>query len=271
MIFCLYMLSYISLKIMMNSIKLYPLPNIPEINPGDDLVDIIYRNINDNQIQINDNDILVIAQKIISKSEDRYVDLRKVIVSEEASDLAKKLNKDRSLIQLIMNESKKIISTEKNVVIVEHKLGFINVNAGIDLSNIPNNKNMALLLPKDPSKSAEDIQKSLSIKLKKNVAIIITDSMTRPYRYGIVNFALSSSNIQSLIDLKGHKDMYGKTLKATEIAVADELACSAGMLMGQSNEMNPVVVINGFDNKGFKDNIDAIDLVVNEKNDLYRS
>jgi coenzyme F420-0:L-glutamate ligase/coenzyme F420-1:gamma-L-glutamate ligase len=171
--------------------------------------------------------------------------------------------------QAIINESNKIISTEKNVVIVEHKLGFININAGIDQSNILQDKNLALLLPENPSKSAKDIQKKLSEIFNKNISIIISDSMTRPYRSGIINFALSSNNIQSLIDLKGEKDMFGNKLRGTEIAVADELASAAGLLMGQSDEGKPVIIIKGFNKAGYKVN-DAIDLIVDESEDLYR-
>ena len=141
---------------------------------------IIFDSIKNNKLIINDNDIVVIAQKIVSKAENRYVNLKTIEISQEAKDLSKKLNKDEGLVQAIINESNRILSTKKNVIIVEHKLGFININAGIDLSNVPD-ENLALLLPKNPKKSAKDIQKNLSKKLNKKISIIITDSMTRPY------------------------------------------------------------------------------------------
>jgi coenzyme F420-0:L-glutamate ligase/coenzyme F420-1:gamma-L-glutamate ligase len=222
-----------------------------------------------NNICIDDNDVIVVAQKIISKSENRYVDLDKVKISEEAKGLATKLNKDKGLIQTIINESNKIISTEKNVVIVEHKLGFININAGIDQSNIPQDKNVALLLPENPTKSAVDLHQELTKFLNKNISIIISDSMTRPFRSGVTNFALASHNIQSLIDLKGEEDMFGNKLKGTEIAAADELASAAGLLMGQSDEGIPVVIIKGFNRSSYQTN-NAFDLIVNENDDLYR-
>ena len=168
-----------------------------------------------------------------------------------------------------MNESNKIISTNKNVIVVEHKLGLVNINAGIDLSNIPIDNNIALLLPKDPSKSADDLQNKLSKIYNKNISIVISDSMTRPYRSGVVNFAIASSNINCLLDLKGEIDMYGKKLKGTEVAVADELAASAGLLMGQSAEMQPVILIKGY--KHFNNEInDAATLTVDKSDDLYR-
>jgi len=253
----------------MNSLELVALKDFPLIEPNDNLAEIIFKCIKNNNILVEDYDVIVIAQKVISKSENRYVDLDTVKVSKEAQDLALKLNKDKGLVQLIMNESKKILSTEKNVIIVEHLLGFININAGIDQSNIPQDKNLALLLPEDPSKSAKDLQIKLSEILDKNISIIISDSMTRPYRSGVINFALSSSNIQSLIDLKGKEDIYGNKLKGTEIAVADELASAAGLLMGQSDEKKPVILIKGFNKSTYQIN-NSFDLIVNENDDLYR-
>ena len=253
----------------MNEIKLIALKNFPLIKPNDDLANIINNSISLNNICIDDNDVIVVAQKIISKSENRYVELDKVKISEEAKDLATKLNKDKGLIQTIINESNKIISTEKNVVIVEHKLGFININAGIDQSNIPQDKNVALLIPENPTKSAVDLHQELTKFLNKNISIIISDSMTRPFRSGVTNFALASHNIQSLIDLKGEEDMFGNKLKGTEIAAADELASAAGLLMGQSDEGIPVVIIKGFNRSSYQTN-NAFDLIVNENDDLYR-
>ena len=253
----------------MNSIKILPLQNFPIIEPDDNLEDIIKNSISSNNIKIDDNDIIVVAQKILSKSENRYVDLDTIKISEEAETLALKLNKNKGLIQAIINESNKIISTEKNVVIVEHKLGFINIYAGIDQSNINQDKNTALLLPEDPAKSAIDLHQKLSSRFNKEISIIISDSMTRPFRSGVTNFALASHNIQSLIDLKGKDDMFGNKLKGTEIAVADELASAAGLLMGQSDEGIPVVIIKGFNKSSYEVN-NAFDLIVNENDDLYR-
>ena len=188
---------------------------------------------------------------------------------DEAKKLANDLNKDPGLIQAIINESNKILSTDKGVVIVEHNLGFININAGIDQSNISQSNNIALLLPEDPSKSAKNLGEGLSKALNKDISIIISDSMTRPYRFGVINFALASHNLPSLIDLKGKEDMYGNKLKGTEVAIADELASASGLLMGQSNEMKPVILVKGFNKKSYKAN-DAFDLIVNESEDLYR-
>ena len=253
----------------MHHLKLIALKDFPLIEPNDDLASIINKSINNNGIDIESGDVVVVAQKIISKCENRYVELKNIQPSKEATDLAKTLNRDPAFIQIIQNESKKIISTDKNVIIVEHKLGFININAGIDRSNILQNDDVVLLLPENPAKSAKDLQLAISANFQRDIALIVTDSMTRPFRSGVTNFALASANIPSLIDLKGDSDIYGNILQSTEIAIADELAAAAGLLMGQGSEKQPVIIIKGFDKKNYSTN-DAFDLVVDEDEDLYR-
>ena len=222
-----------------------------------------------NNINIEDGDVIIIAQKVVSKSENRYQNINDVIPTNEAIKLGQELKRDPGFMQIILDETSKIISTDKNVILVEHKLGFININAGLDRSNIDQKKNNVLLLPKDPSKSANNLQIDIAKETTKSISVIITDSMTRPYRSGVTNFALASSNIQSLIDLKGEEDIYGNILKSTEIAIADELSAAAGILMGQGNDAKPVIIIKGFDRNKYSKN-DAFDLIVNEEDDLYR-
>lgn len=253
----------------MDNLSLQALSEFPLIQPGDNLSSIILGSCKDNQFELQDGDIIAIAQKVVSKSEGRYENLLEIKPSQKALDLGKSLNREPAFIELILNESNEIISTEKNVIIVEHKLGFININAGIDRSNIPENKNLVLLLPEDPSLSSQKIYEDISSKTNKNISVIITDSMTRPYRSGVTNFALASANIQSLIDLKGEKDIYGNILQATEIAIADELAAAAGLLMGQGSDGIPIVIIRGFDRTQYAKN-DAFDLIVKKEDDLYR-
>ena len=253
----------------MDNLLIQALKEFPLIQPGDNLSSIILESCKHNKFILEDDDIIVIAQKVVSKSENRYKNLLEIKPSKQATNLALSLNRDPAFIQLILNESNEIISTDKNVIIVEHKLGFININAGIDRSNIPENKNLVLLLPKDPSSSSQKIYEDISSKIKKNISVIITDSMTRPYRSGVMNFALASTNIQSLIDLKGEKDIYGNILQATEIAIADELAAASGLLMGQGNDGMPIVIIRGFDRKHYLKN-DAFNLIVKKEDDLYR-
>ena len=167
----------------MNSLLLKALVNIPEINPGTDIADIIFTNIQTENISVKNGDIFVIAQKIISKAENRYIKLSNIEPSNEALSLAKEVDKTAEFIQVILDESNKIISSTNNMLITEHRLGFTNINAGIDQSNIPQKNNLALLLPKDPSNSAKKLGISLSKALNKNISVIISDSMTRPVSY----------------------------------------------------------------------------------------
>ena len=253
----------------MNYLELVAIKNLPYINPGDDLSKIISNALIKELVSIDDGDVIIIAQKIISKSENRYVDLSCISASRQAIAIGKKLNKDPRFIQIILNESNEIISIEKNVIIVEHKLGFVHINAGIDRSNISQKTDQVLLLPKNPALSSQQLQVRLSTLLQRDISVIVTDSMTRPYRSGITNFALASSNIQSLINISSEKDIYGNLLKYTEIAVADEIAAAAGLLMGQGSDMQPVILLKGF-NKDKYDINNAIDLILEKKDDLYR-
>ena len=191
----------------MNYLELVAIKNLPYIKPGDDLSKIINNALIKEPISIDDGDVIIVAQKIISKSENRYVDLSCISASRQAIALGKKLNKDPRFIQIILNESNEIISIEKNVIIVEHKLGFVHINAGIDRSNISQKIDQVLLLPKNPALSSQQLQVRLSTLLQKEISVIVTDSMTRPYRSGITNFALASSNIQSLINISSEKDI----------------------------------------------------------------
>ena len=253
----------------MDHLKLIALKDFPLVQPNDNLSSLILKSLKLNSVDLEDGDVIVIAQKIVSKSENRYKNIDEVIASKEAEELAKKLNREPGFMQIILDESSKILSTEKNVIIVEHKLGFININAGLDRSNIEQDNNIVLLLPDNPSASAINLQESISRKSNQSISLIISDSMTRPYRSGVTNFALASSNLQSLIDLKGELDIYGNTLKSTEIAIADELSAAAGILMGQGDDGQPVIIIKGFNRDKYSKN-DAFNLIVNEEDDLYR-
>ena len=262
-------LTQITEQSIMDHLKLIALKDFPLVKPSDNLSLLIAESLQLNRIEIENGDVIVVAQKIISKSENRYKNIKDIVPTKKAIDLGKELQRDPGFIQVILDESSKIISTDKNIILVEHKLGLININAGIDRSNIDQKDDIVLLLPENPSKSAKKLQLDIEKLINRSISIIITDSMTRPYRSGVTNFALASSNIQSLIDLKGEQDIYGNTLKSTEIAIADELSAAAGLLMGQGNDAQPVVIIKGFNRDNYSKN-DAINLIVKEEDDLYR-
>ncbi len=233
------------------------------------MAEIIINAINKESVDINDGDVIAVAQKIVSKSENRYLDISDISPSKEALSLSKKLFKEPNFIQAILNESKKVIRYRMGVLIVEHKLGFIHANAGIDRSNIDQNNNIVLLLPKNPNQSAKKLSQSLAKHFNKNISLIITDTMGRPFRNGIVGFTIGSHNIECIIDERGNKDLYGNELKFTQIAVADELAAASSLLMGQAAQKKPVVIIKGY--KFQQNNIsDAKALIRLEEEDLFR-
>ena len=242
---------------------------MPLIQPGQDLSDEIINAIASESILVDDGDVIAIAQKIVSKSENRYLDISSLSPSEEAKTLSKQIDKDPKFIQAILNESKKVVRYRMGVLIVEHKLGFIHANAGIDRSNIDQEQDIVLLLPEDPDQSAKEISQSLSQFFKKNVSVIITDTMGRPFRNGIVGFTIGSHNIECILDERGQKDLYGNELKVTQIGIADELAAAASLLMGQAAQKKPVVIIKGYK---FNQNqlCDSQSLIRGEEEDLFR-
>lgn len=242
---------------------------MPLIQPGQDVSDEIINAIASESILVDDGDVIAIAQKIVSKSENRYLDISSLSPSEEAKTLSKQIDKDPKFIQAILNESKKVVRYRMGVLIVEHKLGFIHANAGIDRSNIDQEQDIVLLLPEDPDESAKEISQSLSQFFKKNVSVIITDTMGRPFRNGIVGFTIGSHNIECILDERGQKDLYENKLKVTQIGIADELAAAASLLMGQAAQKKPVVIIKGYK---FKQNnlSDSQLLIRGEEEDLFR-
>ena len=229
----------------------------------------IINGIESESIKIDDGDVIAVAQKIISKSENRYLDISQLSPSEEALNISRKINKDPKFIQAILNESKKVVRYRMGVLIVEHKLGFIHANAGIDRSNIDKEKNIVLLLPENPDNSAKMISESLSQHFQKNISVIITDTMGRPFRNGIVGFTIGSHNIECLLDERGKNDLFGNKLKVTQIGIADELAAAASLLMGQAAQKKPVVLIKGYE---FNQNnlSDSQSLIRSEEEDLFR-
>ena len=251
------------------SIQILSTEKFPMIEPGDDLASIIYNNIIDNNIKIDDGDVIAVAQKVISKAENRYRCLDEITPSEDAKELANQIDKDPQFVQAVLDESAKVLRYRHNVLIVEHKLGFVHANAGIDRSNINQTTNKVLLLPKDPDASAGQIGNFLSDKLKKNISVIVTDTMGRPFRNGIVGFAIGSFNLEVIRDERGKVDLFDNQLKVTQIGVGDELAAAASLVMGQAAEGKPLVVIKNF--KGRKPSEENAQVLIrDEEYDLFR-
>ncbi len=228
------------------SLCLWALPEIPLVQPGDDLAEIISSGLARMGAVLEAGDILVVAQKIISKAENRYRYLDDVGVTPEAQKLAVDVDKDPRLVQLILDESSAVIAQRPGVLIVEHREGYIHANAGIDRSNIDSTgRERVLLLPEDSNASARRLREALGARLGIKPGVIINDSAGRPWRMGIMGFALGSAGVSPLKNMVGQTDLFGRALEVTEIAVADELAAAASFLMGQANEGAPVILIRG--------------------------
>ncbi len=252
-----------------NKLEVIALNNLPSIKEDDDIAKIILNHSRENNLDIQENDIFVIAQKIISKSEGRLIDLQRVETSRKAEEIAKEVSKDPRLVELIIQESNEIIRIQDGVIIVEHRLGHILANAGIDQSNIEDGEGHVLLLPENPNKSAEQIRRDLELSLGIRISVIISDSMGRAWRLGTTGHAIGSSGVKTIIDLRGKsKDLFGRELQTTVIGFADQIASAAALVIGESNEGKPVAIVRGIDMPSDSDNVN--DLIRPKKEDLFR-
>lgn len=231
-------------------LTLTPLSGIPLIRRDDDLADILVKSLQESKVELQDNDILVVAQKIISKAEGRMVNLATVQPSQRARELAEQIQKDARVVELILQESNEVVRTRTGTIIVEHRLGFICANAGIDHSNVAGEgdsvEEWVLLLPQDPDLSAGRMREEIRTKTGKQVGILIIDSHGRAWRNGTVGVAIGVAGLPALEDLRGKQDLFGFTLRITQVGVADELAAAASLMMGQAAEGTPVVHVRGF-------------------------
>ncbi len=228
------------------TLTLTALTGIPFIKPNDNLAEIILSALTKNNISLQDEDVLVLAQKIISKAENRRVNLNSITPSQPAFDLAETTGKDPRLAQLILNESRQVLRARMGTAIVEHNLGFVCANAGIDHSNVEGGDDWVLLLPLNPDRSAQEIRLAIQEATQKKIAVLIIDSHGRAWRIGTVGVAIGLSGLPGLVDLRGEQDLFQYTLKITIVGAADELAAAASLVMGQAAEGTPIVHVRGF-------------------------
>jgi coenzyme F420-0:L-glutamate ligase / coenzyme F420-1:gamma-L-glutamate ligase len=247
------------------SIELIPITGMPEINTGDPLSACLLGAAKRSRITFQNADVLVVAQKIVSKSEGRFANLSDVQPLAQAQELARKLKKDPRLIEIILRESRRVVRSE-NVLIVETHHGLVCANAGVDHSNVPGDDTVTLL-PCDPDGSAKRLAAALRKRTGKQIAVIISDTFGRPWRLGLTNVAIGASGVPALLDLRGTPDRGGKPLTATILAVADELASSAGLVMGKAEGI-PAVIVRGYRYRAVQDPASSILRPANE--DLFR-
>lgn len=246
------------------------IPDLPYFKQGDDIADLLLSALSKNDLALLDGDVLVIAQKIVSKVEGRSLNLAAVTPGSEAQNLATQTGKDPRLVQLILQESDEVSRIGPGVLIVRHRLGFTSANAGIDRSNVSQagEGEWVLLLPEDPDASAAAIRQAIKTKCAVSVGVVISDSHGRPFRLGTVGVAIGAAGIPALWDRRGELDLHGYTLQHTDVGVADEIAAAAGLLMGQGAEGLPIVLIRGLNLPEI--NGRAVDLVRPKEMDLYR-
>jgi coenzyme F420-0:L-glutamate ligase/coenzyme F420-1:gamma-L-glutamate ligase len=228
------------------ALQLLALPGFPLVRPGDDLAALIAEALARASVALRTEDVVVVAQKIVSKAEDRFVALERITPSSRATALAAEIGKDPRLVEVILSESVRVVRSRPNLLITEHRLGFVMANAGIDHSNVASGgPEQVLLLPLDPDGSAARLRAGLGARCGVSPGVVITDSFGRPWRRGTCGVAIGAAGIASLVDMRGKPDLFGRALQVTVVARADEIAAAAGLLQGQAGEGRPVVLLRG--------------------------
>lgn len=230
---------------MSTSLTLLAPSGFPEARAGDDLAALIIAALKQDGIALEDGDVVVLAQKIVSKTEGRRIALASVEPSAEAKRLAALCQKEPALIELVLRESTEVLRCKPGVIIVRHKLGFVLANAGIDRSNVADAEDHALLLPENPDRSAAELRGTFKVITGKSVAVLINDSFGRAWRLGTTGTCIGCAGLVPLQDLRGEADRFGRALQVTELAHGDEIAAAASLLMGQAGEGRPVVIVRG--------------------------
>ena len=247
----------------MRGLEIVPVEGIPEIRPGDDLAELIGRAAGEN---LHEGDVLIVTHKIVSKAEGRLVDLRTVEPSAFAQDFAARYERDPRQIEVVLRESRRIVRMERGLMIAETHHGFVCANAGVDASNVPGD-DVVCLLPTDPDRSAAKLRDALAARTDLELAVIVSDSFGRPWREGITNVAIGVSGMYPLADYRGEMDHHGHRLEASVLAVADELAAAAELVMGKTAGI-PVAIVRGYPYKWGSGT--GKDLLMPPERDLFR-
>jgi coenzyme F420-0:L-glutamate ligase/coenzyme F420-1:gamma-L-glutamate ligase len=252
------------------AVTLTPISDLPLVRPGDDLAGLLIAACEQQARTPTDGDVWVVAQKIVSKAEGRHVDLATVEPSPRAQKLAAEVAKDPRLVEVILTESRRVIRHKPGVLIVEHRLGFVMANAGVDRSNVDPlaGAEPVLLLPRDPDGSAARLLDRLTAHFRKRFAVVITDSFGRAWRRGTVGVALGAAGLPALVDMRGRPDLFGRALRVTQTGFADEIASAASLIMGQGAEARPVVLMRGLSWSG--EAAPAATLIRDAEEDLFR-
>ena len=228
----------------LNRIEVIPLPGIPEVSKGDDLAALILDAVSRSSLALNDGDVVVVKQKVVSKAEGRVVRLGTVVPGRRAKSLAKRQGKDPRLVELMLRESVRVVRAGHGVIITETKQGFVCANSGIDQSNV--GRGTVALLPVDPDRSAHKLRRELENRSGKVLAVVVTDTFGRPWRLGQTDVAIGCSGVLPLIDYAGRRDKFGYELRVTEPSVVDEIAGAAELAIGKLNGI-PAAIVRGIE------------------------
>ncbi len=250
------------------AVTLTALPGIPAIQPGDDVAAILADALDAGGLTPRDGDVLVVTHKIISKAENRYRSLEDVTPSPRARELAGATGKDAALVEVILSESREVLRFRRELIITEHRLGLIMANAGVDQSNVSGTRECVLLLPEDPDASSAALRAALRERFDVNIAVVVSDSVGRAWRNGVVGLALGAAGIPALQDLRGSVDLEGRVLAVTQVGLADEVASAAELVMGEADEGRPAVLVRGVQWR--EPPVAAAALIRDRQQDLFR-
>ena len=251
------------------AISLIAVPGLPAIRAGDDLARILVDALEAAALRPRARDVLVVTHKIVSKAEGRYVALAEVTPSSRARELAAATGKDAALVEVILSESRAVLRFRPGLIITEHRLGMVLANAGVDQSNVPqHDEPRVLLLPKDPDASSAALHAALEQRFEVGLGVVVSDSVGRAWRHGVVGLAIGAAGFPALLDLRGRRDREGRTLQVTQVGLADQIASAAQLLMGEADEGQPAVLVRGLAWQGAP--APAAALIRERDEDLFR-
>jgi len=254
---------------MAKTVNIIGLESFPIVKPGDNIAELIVVTTQKEGVALQDGDVIVVAHKVVSKAEGKIVRLKNVKPSKKAEEIAKVTLRDSRLVELILEETKKVVKATSEILIVKNKQGWVCINAGVDKSNVEG-EDAYVLLPKNPDESAKRIRLEIIKRTGKKIAVVISDTYSRPFRRGQVEFAIGIAGVDAFRDYRGEKDLFGHVLKVKNTAVADEIASAAELIMGQGIEGVPVVIIKNLGGVKLKENASSSDLLISKDEDLFK-
>ncbi len=251
------------------ALALRALEGIGEVRSHQPLADVLIEALEKNAITLAEYNVVAVCQKVVSKSENRFVDLADIEPSPQALKLAAQCEKDPRYVEVVLRESTAVVRCVKGVLIVRHRLGFIVANAAIDQSNIEGGEDRVLLLPEDPDRSASRLRDAIAARLGVTVGVVITDSFGRPWRLGVCGVCIGCAGVLPLQDQRGKPDRFGRALRITQVAIADQIASAATLVMGEAGEGLPIVIVSGLGAEHFGESANAHALIRPTKEDLF--